>query len=73
MQYANGASLAAIGRAIYVLAVKRGNKTVFKYGSRLKELRKFVKDGEEFVFAKYTKGREYNAAYVGGVLATKGR
>lgn len=71
--YAKGASLSAIGRSIYVMAVKRGSKTTFKYGSRLKDLRAHVKDGEEFVFAKFDKGHEYNAAYVGDVLATKRR
>lgn len=72
-KYANGASLSAIGRSIYVVAIRKGNKTMFKYGSKLKDLRAHVKDGQEFIFARYDKGKEWNAAYVGGVLATKAR
>lgn len=66
--YANNAS---IPRVQFVVAVRRGRKTRYFWGNRLKDCLPFVREREEFVYAKFTRGKLFNAAKFGRVIVTK--
>ena len=49
----------------YVLARKRGRRTRYFYGVRLKDVLGHVRDGEEFVYFTLTRGEPQKATFNG--------